>query len=213
MSCAAFGIHIYAMFTQGRMRERLFYARDNVLAYVLLVLVIQTLEFLTMHKLFGPWSIIIQNLVLDVIRFLCVLLLFIGGFTLHMSVIYKPVYHAGNNMTSLHEKSTDFSIVFYELFFALFGLTARPAELHRTDDNDNPAVTYQLATCMFALYEIITIIVLVNLLIAMMSNTYTRLEERSETEWKYGRARVIRNMSRSQSVPIPVNMVTVLISL
>ena len=46
------------------------------------------------------------------------------------------------------------------------------------------------------------------MLIAMMSNTYTRIEERSNIEWKYGRARTIYNMAESDSTPSPVNLFT-----
>lgn len=52
----------------------------------------------------------------------------------------------------------------------------------------------------------VTIIVLINLLIAMMSNTYSRIEEQSDIEWKFGRAKLIQNMNRTLSTPSPLNL-------
>lgn len=53
---------------------------------------------------------------------------------------------------------------------------------------------------------LVTIIVLINLLIAMMSNTYMRIEEESDIQWKFGRAKLIQNMNRTMSTPSPLNL-------
>ena len=53
----------------------------------------------------------------------------------------------------------------------------------------------------------VTLIVLINLLIAMMSNTYQRIEAQSDIEWKFGRAKLIRNMNRTLSTPSPINLI------
>ena len=55
-------------------------------------------------------------------------------------------------------------------------------------------------------YMTVTLIVLINLLIAMMSNTYQRIEAQSDIEWKFGRAKLIRNMNRTLSTPSPINL-------
>ena len=67
-----------------------------------------------------------------------------------------------------------------------------------------------------------TIIVLINLLIAMMSDTYCRIQEQvritlkpradqavqSDIEWKFGLAKLIRNMQRTNVAPSPLNLFT-----
>ncbi|XP_057313101.1 serine/threonine-protein phosphatase 6 regulatory ankyrin repeat subunit B-like isoform X3 [Hydractinia symbiolongicarpus] len=215
LSSAALGANLMAVFVDDRPRENLMYVRDNIFAFVLLVLIVQIFEFMNMHELFGPWSVIIRSLVMDVVKFLIVLLLFIGAFTLHMCVIYKPVYN--KKRVDFPEGFTDLNIkvsiriVFEELFFACFGLTNRPVELTAKERNDSPSETYVIATFVFAIYQILAIIVLVNLLIAMMSDTYAKIEEKSEIEWKFGRGSVIWNMTKTTSVPAPVNLVTTFI--
>ena len=65
---------------------------------------------------------------------------------------------------------------------------------------------------VLGIYMMITIILLINLLIAMMSDTYTEIEEQSDIEWKFGRAKLFRNMNRTSSAPSPINLVTKLIT-
>lgn len=43
----------------------------------------QILDFLSFHHLFGPWAIIIGNLMKDLARFLAVLAIFVFGFSMH----------------------------------------------------------------------------------------------------------------------------------
>ena len=49
---------------------------------------------------------------------------------------------------------------------------------------------------------------LINLLIAMMSDTYQRIQAQSDTEWKFGRAILIRQMNKRSATPAPINMLT-----
>ena len=54
---------------------------------------------------------------------------------------------------------------------------------------------------------LLSIVVLINLLIAMMSNTYQRIEDQSDIEWKFGRAKLIQNMNRTLPTPSPINLI------
>ena len=61
---------------------------------------------------------------------------------------------------------------------------------------------------LFASYLLMTVVVLINLLIAMMSDTYQRIQQQSDIEWKFGLAKLIRNMQRTQVAPSPLNLVS-----
>uniref|UniRef100_A0A1I8HL81 Ion_trans domain-containing protein n=1 Tax=Macrostomum lignano TaxID=282301 RepID=A0A1I8HL81_9PLAT len=75
----------------------------------------------------------------------------------------------------------------------------------------SPTWTMTLVKVIFGCYLIITLIVLINLLIAMMSDTYERIRAESDTEWKFGRAKLISNMNKTSSTPTPLILVTQLI--
>ena len=68
---------------------------------------------------------------------------------------------------------------FERLFFALFGLT-RPEDLQI--DKYVGAWTLEMYKVIFAIYLLVTVIVLINLLIAMMSDTYQRIQVLSRME-------------------------------
>nr|XP_006811855.1 PREDICTED: uncharacterized protein LOC102801261 [Saccoglossus kowalevskii] len=57
-----------------------------------------------------------------------------------------------------------------------------------------------------------TLIVLIILLIAMMSDTYQRIQAQSDTEWKFGRAQLIRNMNRTSATPASLDLFTKLVT-
>lgn len=183
------------------------YIRNQLLAVSMLLSFIEFLNFLIFHPLFGPWGVIIQQLIQDLLRFLAILSIFLAGFTLHICAIYQPVYRAPDswNMTSL-PIGRDFlkpGKSFEMLFYALFGLvepdTMPPMHL-------SPDFAKIIMKLVFGVYMMVTVIVLINLLIAMMSNTYQRIEAQSDIEWKFGRAKLIRNMNRTLSTPSPINL-------
>ncbi|XP_043266628.1 transient-receptor-potential-like protein isoform X2 [Venturia canescens] len=60
---------------------------------------------------------------------------------------------------------------------------------------------------MFGSYSVINVIVLLNLLIAMMSNSYAVIEEHSDTEWKFARTKLWMSFfEESGTLPPPFNI-------
>ncbi|XP_071807493.1 uncharacterized protein [Asterias amurensis] len=204
-SAVACVIHIIAIPFTGTTRLNLIYARNQLFAWCLLFSFAALLEFLSFHHLFGPWAIIIRDLMKDLMRFMVILLIFLVGFMLHLSAVYQPVYrvdpNANENDTTIQTPIDTFNI----LFFSLFGLV-EPNDLPGT--NRHPAFTAILIKIVFGTYLIVTLIVLINLLIAMMSDTYQRIQAQSDVEWKFGRAKLIRKMNKSSATPAPLNIFT-----
>ncbi|XP_070555789.1 serine/threonine-protein phosphatase 6 regulatory ankyrin repeat subunit B-like isoform X2 [Ptychodera flava] len=204
--------HLLGFAFEGTARNEIIYARNLFFSTCLLLCFVQFLEFLSFHHLFGPWAIIIRDLMRDLLRFMVILSIFISGFTLQLAAIYQPVYPVRND--TLTEGDGDGSAgakvqtpleTLELLFFSLFGLV-EPDNLppvHR-----NPYITLTLVKIVFGTYLIVTLIVLINLLIAMMSDTYQRIQAQSDTEWKFGRAQLIRNMNRTSATPAPLNLFT-----
>ncbi|BES91487.1 transient receptor [Nesidiocoris tenuis] len=60
---------------------------------------------------------------------------------------------------------------------------------------------------MFGSYSVINVIVLLNLLIAMMSNSYAMIDEHSDTEWKFARTKLwMSYFEESATLPPPFNI-------
>ncbi|XP_076174449.1 short transient receptor potential channel 6 [Ptiloglossa arizonensis] len=71
-----------------------------------------------------------------------------------------------------------------------------------------PSWTIYFFKVSFSLYMLVSVIVLINLLIAMMSDTYQNIQSQSDIEWKYGLSKLIRKMQKTRTAPSPLNLVT-----
>ena len=211
LSVSALGVmcHIIAIvYIDSDTKYVLLFVRNNLLAFALLLSLVQLLDFLSFHHLFGPWAIIIRDLMRDLMRFLVILLIFMFGFTLQLSAMYQPVFPEESEQigTSPIGSTTPTPFNTFEfLFFALFGLVEPDSlpPIYRS-----PIWVTDLVKVVFGAYMMVTLIVLINLLIAMMSDTYQRIHQQSDTEWKFGRAKLIRNMNKTSATPSPLNLFT-----
>ncbi|CAJ0941647.1 unnamed protein product, partial [Mesorhabditis belari] len=217
LSAAATAIHVLAflypalVMTHLDNEEKLHFARtmlylkNQLFAFALLFAFVQYLDFLTVHHLFGPWAIIIRDLMYDLARFLVILLLFIAGFTLHVTSIFQPAYQPADDDSAELMRLSSPEQTLEMLFFSLFGLVEPDSmpPLHLVPDFGKI-----ILKLVFGIYLLVTLIVLINLLIAMMSDTYQRIQAQSDKEWKFGRAILIRQMNKRSATPSPINMLT-----
>ncbi|XP_067217780.1 transient receptor potential cation channel, subfamily N, member 1 [Chanodichthys erythropterus] len=184
------------------------FTRNVLLAVAMMLGFIQLLEFLTFHHLFGPWAIIIRDLIKDLCRFAVILMLFHTAFTLSLTALCQPLYPpdcVNGTANATEVRGPDPLNISELLLFALFGLT-EPEKIPVVERS--PPATAILVKMVFGVYLVVTIIVLVNLLIAMMSDTYQRIQAQSDTEWKFGRAVLIRDMCHKSGIPSPFNLFT-----
>lgn len=208
LSAIAITIHCIGFLFSVDIRRHILYIRNQLLSLGLLLCCLELLNFLSFHHLFGPWAIIIRDLMKDLLRFLVILSIFLLGFSYTVAAIYQPIYPIKEEdaITSVYKQKSAFQ-AFEMLFFSLFGLvdpdTLPP--LHYSPD-----YSIYLMKGVFGVYMTVTVVVLVNLLIAMMSDTYQRIQAESDTEWKFGRAKLIRNMNKTSPTPSPMNLITVL---
>ncbi|XP_046862983.1 serine/threonine-protein phosphatase 6 regulatory ankyrin repeat subunit A-like [Xenia sp. Carnegie-2017] len=201
-------LHLSAIPFGSSTRLNLLYSRNQILAVAMFLSFVQLLDFLTFHYLFGPWGVIIGNLLQDVARFLVTLQIFILGFAMHLAAISKPAFEKkASKSVTLSNMHENFVEIFKFLVFTLFG----SADSNFLDDmtkNNLPGFSKVLVYIVFGFYCLITIIVLINLLIAMMSDTYRRIQAQSDLEWKFGRAKLIRSLEQSTLTPAPLNLLT-----
>ncbi|GMH80205.1 hypothetical protein TL16_g08445 [Triparma laevis f. inornata] len=68
-------------------------------------------------------------------------------------------------------------------------------------------IRYSFGSIGFYIFVIITNIILVNLLIAQMSDTYATVKENSGSEWKHIRTSIVKDMYHSSLLPPPFNVI------
>uniref|UniRef100_A0A182YA85 Transient receptor ion channel domain-containing protein n=1 Tax=Anopheles stephensi TaxID=30069 RepID=A0A182YA85_ANOST len=89
------------------------------------------------------------------------------------------------------------------LFWASFGMVG----LENFELQGIKSYTRFWGLLMFGSYSVINVIVLLNLLIAMMSNSYAMIDEHSDTEWKFARTRLwMSYFEESSTLPPPFNI-------
>ncbi|XP_070180370.1 transient receptor potential cation channel subfamily M member-like 2 [Littorina saxatilis] len=158
-------------------------------------------------KSIGPKVIMIQKMVKDMFLFLAVLVVFVIGFGV--------AYHANMFPNSPPEWSVVVNILYYpyfQIFGELFLDTLKGEGEGACTNNETvwrqdilkrcPENTGYIVHLMLAAYLIVTNILLVNLLIAMFSYTFQRVQQKSMEVWCYYRLSLVHEyFSRPVSVP------------
>ncbi|XP_045539384.1 transient-receptor-potential-like protein [Papilio machaon] len=89
------------------------------------------------------------------------------------------------------------------LFWASFGMVG----LENFELAGIKSYTRFWGLLMFGSYSVINVIVLLNLLIAMMSNSYAMIDEHSDVEWKFARTRLwMSYFDEGATLPPPFNI-------
>lgn len=128
--------------------------------------------FLLAFRLTGPMVVMIyQMLMNDVLRFCVIYLVFLMGFAQAFFVLFESVGWSG------------FIVSIKTCFVAMLG----DFELDQFADTPYTAVSVGL----LVVYVVTITILLLNLLVAMMGDTYEKINEAAEMQWHLERARIV----------------------
>ena len=122
----------------------------------------------------------VRRMIADVRNYAIVLLIFLFGFSHSMTILFR---HEEVN----HSFSTAGGS-FVNLFFFIFNLDAGIVL-----DEEN-AVRRSVGILLLGLYETLVVIIFLNLIIAVMTNTYESVMENSKAEWLLQRAKFVVKM-------------------
>ncbi|CAH3021281.1 unnamed protein product, partial [Porites evermanni] len=67
-----------------------------------------------------------------------------------------------------------------------------------------------IALLLYAGYLVLALILLINMLIALLSNTYQRMQDNSRNEWVFQKAITVQTYRNYSPIPFPLNIVSVL---
>lgn len=172
---------------------------EHMLVVNIILSFIRTLNIFQVHSVLGPILLMIGKMIKDMILFFSILIVFFFGFSLGITKIYHRVNN--DDLSTISKTSLT-------LFLALFGEfdldTFRVG--HYTEIEN-------FGIFIFGLYLMIAVIILMNLFIAILSNTYAIVQEDSDIEWKYSRARLIDTYSLYTIMPPPLNIIECIIIL
>ncbi|XP_072030849.1 short transient receptor potential channel 5-like isoform X3 [Amphiura filiformis] len=157
----------------------------------------------------GPLLVSFVGMIADIARFLLIFVFVWVSFGIGFTQLYQT-------FTELEEATcqgpdcqlppfANLASTMRALFWSLFDLM----DLDTLDSrHENMFFTETVGIILYGVYMIIAFIIMLNALIAMMNNTYNRVEENSEVEWKSYRTKLMAQyMTNSPTLPPPFNLV------
>ncbi|XP_064099738.1 transient receptor potential protein-like [Macrobrachium nipponense] len=190
------------------------FCAGNILSFLKLI------HIFSINHHMGPLQIALGRMVVDIIKFFFIytLVLFAFGCGLNNLLWYyadidksKCYSLPGGMMNPKQGRSCTiwrrFSNLFetsQSLFWASFGLV----DLTNFELTGIKSFTRFWSMLMYGSYNVINVIVLLNLLIAMMSNSYTIIVAKCDVEWKFARSKLwMSYFEDGDEVPAPFNLI------
>ncbi|XP_069017432.1 short transient receptor potential channel 4b [Embiotoca jacksoni] len=164
----------------------------------------------TANSHLGPLQISLGRMLLDILKFLfiycLVLLAFANG--LNQLYFYYEIVDADKcRGIRCIEQNNAFVTLFetlQSLFWSVFGLIS----LYVTNVQPDHEFTEFVGSTMFGTYNVISLVVLLNMLIAMMNNSYQHIADHADIEWKFARTKLwMSYFEEGGTLPSPFNIV------
>lgn len=189
------------------------YSSASVLAFFHLA------HFFQVSSVLGPLQLSLYRMLRDVLKFLLIFLVLYVAFSTGMAKIYS--YYVASEMelskrdnrTSYHQLSHPFALhvnTFIGLFWFLFGGGGEEKSIS-VRDQEFLLVT-EFGRIFMGAYVICTGMVALNMLVAMMNDSFRRIMENAQEEWKFSRTEMwLEWIDKSNTVPVPFNILYVVL--
>ncbi|XP_026856656.2 short transient receptor potential channel 4a [Electrophorus electricus] len=174
---------------------------------------LRLISLFTANSHLGPLQISLGRMLLDILKFLFIYCLVLLAFANGLNQLYfyyetDASEKTGNckGIRCLHQNNA-FSTLFetlQSLFWSIFGLIS----LHVTNVDPDHQFTEFVGATMFGTYNIISLVVLLNMLIAMMNNSYQHIADHADIEWKFARTKLwMSYFEEGGTLPPPFNLI------
>ncbi|XP_072015780.1 LOW QUALITY PROTEIN: short transient receptor potential channel 4-like [Amphiura filiformis] len=173
---------------------------------------LRPISLTVMNRHVGPMQISLGGMIFDISKFLLIFSFVWFAFSLGMNQLFwyytkymSQICHDQGSGQHCRPPFGSIPDTMATLFWALFGLP----DLEILDlKGVNHVFTEFIGTALYAAYHVIAIVVLLNVLIAMMSNTYTRIEEDADIQWKFSRSKLWMSFFEGRgTVAVPFNCI------
>ncbi|KAI5642529.1 ion transport protein domain-containing protein [Phthorimaea operculella] len=179
------------------------------------------MQFCQLNYHLGPLQVSLGKMTIDIYKYIIVFTIIISAFAAGLARFYQyyegMVYEDEFGMKTVQLSSfTSLPDTLKTLFWALFCMaplesadvvlvnTQQDATTH-TDIKHR--YTERVGYFCFGCFEVISVIVVLNMLIATMSNTFQRVTDNVAIEWTFGRTEVYVDYMWQTTLASPLNMV------
>uniref|UniRef100_A0AAV2J5W2 Ion transport domain-containing protein n=1 Tax=Knipowitschia caucasica TaxID=637954 RepID=A0AAV2J5W2_KNICA len=174
---------------------------------------LRLISLFTANSHLGPLQISLGRMLLDILKFLFIYCLVLLAFANGLNQLYfyyetKAEDEKGKcKGIRCVQQNNAFSTLFetlQSLFWSIFGLI----NLYVTNVKPDHQFTEFVGATMFGTYNVISLVVLLNMLIAMMNNSYQHIADHADIEWKFARTKLwMSYFEEGATLPPPFNIV------
>ncbi|CAI5796389.1 short transient receptor potential channel 4 isoform X1 [Podarcis lilfordi] len=178
----------------------------NLMDFVMNSLYLATISL----KIVAFSKISLGRMLLDILKFLFIYCLVLLAFANGLNQLY--FYYETNDANRCkgircENQNNAFSTLFetlQSLFWSVFGLI----NLYVTNVDARHEFTEFVGATMFGTYNVISLVVLLNMLIAMMNNSYQLIADHADIEWKFARTKLwMSYFEEGGTLPTPFNVI------
>uniref|UniRef100_A0A914HB18 Transient receptor ion channel domain-containing protein n=1 Tax=Globodera rostochiensis TaxID=31243 RepID=A0A914HB18_GLORO len=180
------------------------FAVGNVFSFARIIYLFQTNPYL------GPLQISLGCMLVDVAKFCFIFVLIISSFSIGLAQLYwyydsqTPVCLTSNQCKTVPNAFSSIANSYMTLLWSLFSIT----KVEDTEVVEAHHFTVWVGRGLFILYHMTSIIVLLNMLIAMMSHSFERINDHADLEWKFHRSKLwMAHFDEGSTLPPPFNIV------
>ncbi|XP_043929257.1 short transient receptor potential channel 4 [Protopterus annectens] len=178
---------------------------------------LRLISLFTANSHLGPLQISLGRMLLDILKFLfiycLVLLAFANG--LNQLYFYYETDGSGCKGIRCEKQNNAFSTLFetlQSLFWSIFGLinlyVTNVSARNASSISPRHEFTEFVGATMFGTYNVISLVVLLNMLIAMMNNSYQLIADHADIEWKFARTKLwMSYFEEGGTLPTPFNII------
>ncbi|XP_061105666.1 short transient receptor potential channel 2-like [Conger conger] len=143
----------------------------------------------------GTLQISIGKMIDDMMRFMFILMIIGTAFLCGINNIYVP-YVISPHLGQFNE-------TFHFLFWTMFGV----ANQEYVDMADFVLAEF-VGRVLYGIFTLVIVIVLLNMLIAMITNSFQKIENDADVEWKFARSKLYLSYFREGlTMPVPFNII------
>ncbi|XP_048885749.1 short transient receptor potential channel 5-like isoform X1 [Brienomyrus brachyistius] len=208
----------YVKYNSSRPREEWEMWHPTLIAEALFAIAnifssLRLISLFTANSHLGPLQISLGRMLLDILKFLFIYCLVLLAFANGLNQLYfyyetqaadEPNHCKG---IRCEKQNNAFSTLFetlQSLFWSIFGLI----NLYVTNVKARHEFTEFVGATMFGTYNVISLVVLLNMLIAMMNNSYQLIADHADIEWKFARTKLwMSYFDEGGTLPPPFNIV------
>nr|XP_034321515.1 transient receptor potential cation channel subfamily M member 2-like [Crassostrea gigas] len=207
----SYALLIVALFVRHVHQSKPFTDARRIYALSLLVMYLRFLEVFLIHRKLGPTLIMIKEMLKDLLRFLFIAVFVVLGVGIYYHTNLWPDYEA------MWDGGWQNWRIWTILYYPYWQLYAEINLDHLDGSNESNCTSVTSADsskcpredwtvqAIAAIYMLFSNFLLVNLVIAMFSYTFERVQENSEKLWRFERYTVINDYD--WRIPSPINLV------